>query len=508
MLTQENDIENIQRCALLKRVGLLTTANGDEALQSRIKAICRHDLITWVNDWVLTYDPRLKIKYIPFMLFPKQEEYLRWRIERRANGEHGLFEKSRDSGATWLNGCHQLHCWLFEEGFSGTFASRKETLVDDRGNPDSIFEKLRLILRNLPEWFLPNGFDWNKHDNSMRLINPDNGSTITGEMGANIGRGGRSSVYDWDEVAFAEQPIKSEAALSGNANVIFYTSTVNGHNFFYKKRSLLPPECIFRFHWKDDPRKGQDWYEKMQSRFDPVTIASEIDIDYGASVEGIYIPNEWVMAAIDYPLSYRKVQCIASLDVATSGKCLNVFIVRRMNKVIHVEHWTGLDTTQTSFKVVELCKHWDVSSLNFDADGVGAGVAGTLGSMWLPFYANALHGASSGSELYWEGEEKTSKEKFANGRAEWWGILAQKFKNTYDHIHEIKEHIEEDLISIPNHPTLIQQISQPIRKWNTSGKILVESKDDMRTRGISSPDFADSLAYCFAPTNLGMWGGM
>jgi len=494
--------------AIAKRVEITAKAKKDTNLQSVIKKMCALDVLYFIENWVWTYDPRLEYKYIPFLLFPKQRDYILWRRERRLLKQHGLFEKSRDSGASWMNCADQLHYWLFEHGYAGAFASRKQELVDQRGNPSSIFEKLRIMLRLLPFWLLPEGFDWNKHDNSMKLINPQNSSTITGEIGDNIGRGGRSSVYDWDEVAFADQPIKAEAALSGNSDVIFYTSTVNGHNFFYKKRSTLAPEQIFRFHWRDDPRKDDEWYQKKCAQFDSVTIASEIDIDYGASVEGIFIPNEHVLSAINFFLPEDS-RTIASLDVATSGKCLNVFMLRRGSKIIHIEQWSGLDTTQTGFKVIELCNQYGVSVLNFDADGVGAGVAGTLANAgYLPFIVNALHGAASGSSHWWEGEEKTSKDKFSNARAEWWGVLAWRFKNTYDHTHGIKIHEPEEMISIPNHPTLIQQISQPIRKWATTGKILVESKDDMRKRGLESPDFADALAYSFYPENLGMWGGM
>jgi hypothetical protein len=51
------------------------------------------------------------------------------------------------------------------------------------------------------------------------------------------------------------------------------------------------------------------------------------------------------------------------------------------------------------------------------------------------------------------------------------------------------------MISIPNHPLLIQQLSSVQGKHTTSGKILLQSKEDMRKDGIESPDFADALAY-------------
>ena len=61
----------------------------------------------------------------------------------------------------------------------------------------------------------------------------------------------------------------------------------------------------FRFHWRDDPRKDENWYAKQVAELDPVTVAQEIDIDYSASVEGILIPSTWVQAAVDAHLKLR-----------------------------------------------------------------------------------------------------------------------------------------------------------------------------------------------------------
>lgn len=43
----------------------------------------------------------------------------------------------------------------------------------------------------------PKGFTEKVHDNYMRIINPDNGATVTGEAGDNIGRGGRTTSTFW-----------------------------------------------------------------------------------------------------------------------------------------------------------------------------------------------------------------------------------------------------------------------------------------------------------------------
>lgn len=456
----------------------------------------RNDLIGFVNSVAWTFDPRGKRSIIPFYLFPRQEEYLRWREQRREVEENGVIEKSRDVGATFLNCIHQLHCWLFEEGFAGGFGSRKEDLVDKIGDPKCIFEKLRFMLYMLPSWLLPEGFDRRKHDSFCKLINPSNSSTITGEAGENIGRGGRTSFYDWDEVAFTPRSQKVDAALSNNTNTVFYTSSANGiGNLFYQKRSSYPPEWLFRFEWFQDPRKSPEWLEEQKQKYDEVTVASEILIDYTASIEGIFIPAIWVAASVDLEIPAKGIRK-AGLDVATTGKNLNVFTPRHGAVVFTPKHWKGANTTETAYKALEYMEEMNCKHLSFDSDGVGAGVAGTYGtSQDLRFTYTPISGNGRPSDREWVGEMRTSADKFANKRAELWGLLRDRFRKTYNYVNHIAEYPLDELISIPNHPSLIAQLSTPLGKKTSTGKTLIESKEDMLKRGVGSPDFADSLAY-------------
>jgi hypothetical protein len=71
------------------------------------------------------------------------------------------------------------------------WGSNKAEQVDVLGNPKSIFEKLRMLIRALPDCLRPSavdGIDLKQHT----CRNPDNGAVIDGEIGKNIGRGGRS----------------------------------------------------------------------------------------------------------------------------------------------------------------------------------------------------------------------------------------------------------------------------------------------------------------------------
>ena len=92
-----------------------------------------------------------------------------------------------------------MACCRDWDGVAVGWGSRKKELVDKIGDPSSIFEKIRIILRSLPVEFLPAGFDFDENVKLMSIVNPETGATITGECGDNIGRGGRTLAYFEDE---------------------------------------------------------------------------------------------------------------------------------------------------------------------------------------------------------------------------------------------------------------------------------------------------------------------
>jgi hypothetical protein len=58
-------------------------------------------------------------------------------------------------------------------------------------------------------------------------------------------------------------------------------------------------------------------------------------------------------------------------------------------------------------------------------------------------------------------------------------------------------HPPEEMISIPNCPDLIAEVSAPLAFRTETGKVKIESKKDMARRGVKSPDHADALVLAF-----------
>lgn len=479
---------------------------------------CADDILYWFDKWVYTYDPRLvgqkdadgnrKSPYVQFKLWPKQREVILWLRDRLDALEEGLIEKSRDTGATYLTAGFALHQWLFSPGFKATFGSRKVDYVDKKDNPDSIFAKIRIMLSRLPVEMLPPGFAWAQHDNYMRIVNPATGSVISGEGGEDMGRGGRSSLYVVDEAAFVPNAETVEKALSGNTDCVIWVSSVNGMgNLFARKRhSIMKPHQIARLHWRDDPRKTDAWAEAKQASFsDPTTWASEYDIDYSASVEGICIPALWVESAKRLleiePRVRPSNEVVLGGDVG-AGKAKSVVIPRRGPVVEPPRSRGDPDTTETAHWMLDIARETEASRLNFDAPGVGAGVSSTL--MKNPVEGLTAVPVNTGlppSERKWP-DGRTSEEMFGNLKAEVWWLSRTSLQRTHEHVLWLlgkggKEHPVTDLMALPSGDKDSDQLCLELSlvKWgrNDRGKIVIERKEELKRRGISSPDYADAL---------------
>lgn len=473
----------------------------------KLKSFYKFNGLMFIQDWMWTYDPRRQTTTMPFILWQKQREYIEWLDDRVQKKEDGVVEKSRDAGATWLNMAWSIHRWLFSSIKIG-FGSRKEQLVDRIGDPDSIFEKGRMILQFLPREFLPSGFKAEDHLCYMKFINPENGSTITGEAGDNIGRGGRNTIYFKDESAFYQHPLLIESSLSQNSDVKIDVSTPNGNGnpFFLKRHSGKYP--VFVFDWRDDPRKDDKWYAEQCDKHDPVVIAQEVDRDYSASVEGICIPSKWVKASINFVLQPSGAKR-AGLDVADEGADKNALCITHGSVVEHISEWKEGNTTQTTRKAVAICREHGCKQMRYDKVGVGAGIKGeSSNEQWHDISFRGINSGSSPTSGMFEPERK-NEDMFKNLKAQMWWTMRRRFKKTFEHVTGIKKHQVDDMISIPSDAQLINELSSVKYFITENGKIQMESKDQMARRGVRSPNKADALMLAFAPfgnTAAGVWG--
>lgn len=470
------------------RVDRLTRLRADPAMLAGVKAHYAAHPADFIHDWGMTFDPRnAEIGLpttIPFLLFPKQREFIDWLHEGWRGREDGLAEKSRDMGVSWLCVGFGVWMWLFHPGTVVGFGSRKEEYVDRLGDPKSLFWKVRQFIDLLPVEFRPAGYESKTHAPFMRITNPETGSAIIGEAGDNIGRGNRTSIYFKDESAFYERPELIDAALSQTSNCKIDVSTPNGAgNPFYRKRKGGKIR-VFTFHWKDDPRKGPEWYEKQQRDLDPVVLAQEVDINYEASVTDAFIPGLLVDAAISIgpadiePLGPWK----WGLDVARFGDDKSVLTKRQGRLVASQEVWQGIDTMALANEVWAQAKREKPAQIAVDVIGVGAGVCDRLTEL------------ARGTGIQVVGVNSSVRVEDGvnyNVRALMWD--------------RGREWLRDAPVSLPNEPEVKSELCA-LKYLYRNGLRLIESKDDAKKRGIKSPDRADSLMLTFAEPVVESWG--
>lgn len=519
-----------------KRFRLNRAWSADVAMQKKMITYYRHHPADWINDWCVTFDPRgmdstgndkYKPKLLPFVLFQRQREFVQFLHECLLDKESGLTEKARDIGATWLCCAFSVWLWLFWSGSVVGWGSRKEEYVDKRGDPKAIFTKIRYLLAYLPKWMIPAGFDPRTHDTHMRLINPENGSAITGEAGDNMGRGGRTTIYFKDESAHYERPELTEAALGDNTDVQIDISSVNGSaNIFYRRRmagEVWHPGAeiakgktrVFIFAWNDHPAKTQEWYDLRRKKAESEGLLhlflQEVDRDYAGSQDRVIIAAEWARACIDAHIKLGFTDAgerIAAQDVADGGGDKNALSIRHGLVLRHLEHWGG-ESGAAARHAIPICKEHNVSFIDYDSIGVGVGyreatnqedLKKQMGKMKLvPWNAGGAVLDPEKRIIPGDKESKTNEEQYLNLKAQAWFRLRSRCYKTYQAVVHGKKYPIEELISfdstLPLVHELVMQLAQAKAETAMGGKTRIEKKPD----GSLSPNLADSVVMLYCP---------
>lgn len=500
----------------MRRLDNLRAMLKDKEALASLRLYYANNPADFINDWGVTIDPRnaevgLPVN-MPFLLFPKQREWIEWTLDRWRARERGATEKSRDAGVSWLAVALACTLCIFRDDLTIGFGSRKEEYVDKIGHPKSLFWKARQFVNNLPPEFT-GGWDQRRDSAHMRLSFPITGSTITGEAGDNIGRGDRAAIYFVDEAAYLERPQLIEASLSQTTNCRIDISSANGTaNPFYEKVSS-GRISVFTFHWRDDPRKDDAWYAKQCEELDPVTVAQEIDINYTASVEGVLIPNAWVQACVDahHKLGFNATGGFrGALDVADEGRDKNAWAGAHGVVVRQLAEWSGVgsDIHATTERAFDLGDELGAFEWLYDADGLGAGVRGSVRLInerratqrRAVHTVNAFRGSAGVyAPTAQDVPGRLNEDFFMNRKAQsWWSLRMRCFRTWRAVIHG-DEFNPDDLISFdkeaigPLLPRLLTELSQPTYQKNSIGKIVVDKVPD----GTKSPNLGDSIMILF-----------
>src|SRR6516165_7031190 len=187
------------------------------------------------------------------------------------------------------------------------------------------------------------------------------------------------------------------------------------------------------------------------------------------------IPSDWVEgAAVRETYQHPADAVVLGCDVASGhGEDSSVIYIRQgLDGRTHPPRkFPGLDPLQFAYKIAACANELGAQGIFVDSGGVGEGTTAKLRELGLAVHA-VYFGAKSDNP---DGISRT-----ANKRAEVWCAMAQWLKAG----------------AIPNDPELKAQLVGPEFSENAQG-IVLERKEDMRSRGLASPDIADALALTF-----------
>jgi len=271
-------------------------------------------------------------------------------------------------------------------------------------------------------------------------------------------------------------------SMSGhNATTLLLGNPIRNSGFFYRTHTDLSHDWWTKtVSCKDNPLVSDDFIRDMADRYgeESAGFYSRVLGEFPPSDEDTYIPLDLINASLTRDVEGSPVApVIWGVDVSRSGRDRSALAKRKGNALIEpIKTWRNKDTMELSGIILNEYETTMIQdrpqTICIDVIGIGAGVVDRCLELDLP--TRGINVAESASLT----------DKYMRQRDELWGRAREWF--------EAKE------CKLPDDPSLVHELATPRFTFTSSGKIKIESKDEMRKRGIRSPDLADAFCLTFA----------
>jgi hypothetical protein len=161
---------------------------------------------------------------------------------------------------------------------------------------------------------------------------------------------------------------------------------------------------------------------------------------------------------------------VIGVDPARFGADATVIAVRQGRDIVRIIRHRGDDTMTVVGYVIEAIEEFKPAMVFIDEGGLGAGIVDRLKEQRYKI---------KGVNFGWKSRNPAM---YGNMRAQIWGDMRDWLKSA----------------SIPNDRFLKTDLISPMMKPDSKGSIFLESKKDMKARGLASPDAADAIALTFS----------
>jgi hypothetical protein len=161
---------------------------------------------------------------------------------------------------------------------------------------------------------------------------------------------------------------------------------------------------------------------------------------------------------------------VIGVDPARFGADSTVIAIRQGRDILEIKKHKGDDTMETVGRIIEAIEEYKPALVCIDEGGLGAGVVDRLKEQRYKIRGVNFSNRAANIMMY------------GNKRAEMWGLMRDWLKSA----------------AIPSDRYLKSDLISPLMKPDSKGAIFLESKKDMKSRGLASPDAADAIALTFA----------
>jgi phage terminase large subunit len=280
------------------------------------------------------------------------------------------------------------------------------------------------------------------------------------------------------------------ALTTAGAKLLLTGNPTQGAGYFFRSHNENRAQWWTRkVSCLDVDRVSPAWVEEQRLAYGEQSNVFRVRVlgEFPRSDEDGVIPLDLIEAAVGRPVGTIDVRPIWGLDVARYGDDSTALAKRQGNSLMEpVREWRNKDTQEVAGIVLnewmETPANMRPSAIAIDVIGIGAGVFDVLKRVerlkdngTVVSAVNVAEG-SSRSERY----ERLRDQLWFDAR-DWFAARDCKLAD--------------------DQPTM-GELAGPRYKIQPSGKLKVESKDDMKARGIRSPNRADAFVMTFAPVEM------
>ena len=274
------------------------------------------------------------------------------------------------------------------------------------------------------------------------------------------------SIWSVSDGFFTENtPNRFHLAFSNpRRNTGYFYETFHGKRAFWRQRNVDA---------RDVEGTDKNVYQRIIDEYGPDSYQANVEVygQFPSEGDDQFIAVNLVDDAMKRPRHKDETApIVVGVDPARFGSDATVIAVRQGRDVIALHRHRGADTMEVVGHVIEAIDQYKPALVCIDEGGLGAGVVDRLKEQRYK-----IRGVNFGS--------KAQKQiMYGNKRAEMWGAMREWLRTAY----------------LPEDRFLKTDLIGPMTKPDSKGTLFLESKKDMKSRGLASPDAADAIALTFA----------